>query len=106
MSVNCPCEITASAPCSMVSLILSCFSSLREICSDTQTLLMGLEYVIVTQEPDYRRALKGDHGRGADFYLSLAKCRGGSRVSRIVVDLKGAERLASLLCAAFGGRRA
>src|SRR6266851_9092746 len=36
MRVNCPCEITASAPCSMVSLILSCFSSLREICSDTQ----------------------------------------------------------------------
>src|SRR5579859_580922 len=50
MPANCPWEKTASAPCSMVSLILSCFSSFREICSGTPALLNGLEYVIVTQD--------------------------------------------------------
>src|SRR4029077_6756957 len=58
MNVNCPWEITASAPCSMVSLILSCFSSLREICSDTPALLSGLETAIVTQDNDGRRIRK------------------------------------------------
>src|SRR6266567_1109061 len=50
MPANCPCDRTASAPCSMVSLILSCFSSLREICSATPTLLNGFEYAIVAQD--------------------------------------------------------
>src|SRR3989442_14875081 len=36
------CEITASAPCSNDSRILSCFSSLREMCA-TITLLRGLQ---------------------------------------------------------------
>src|SRR4029077_16039578 len=49
--------MTASAPCSIVSLILSCFSSLREICSDTHTLLGGLELVIVAQDSGRRRRL-------------------------------------------------
>src|SRR5262249_60444407 len=50
MPINCPCDRTASAPCSMVSLILSCFSSLRERCSDTLALLNGFGPTIVTQE--------------------------------------------------------
>src|SRR5579863_1445499 len=40
-------EKTASAPCSMVSRTLSCFSSLREMCSDTSVLLPELETPIV-----------------------------------------------------------
>src|SRR5205823_7444745 len=54
MPANWPCDRTASAPCSMVSLILSCFSSLREICSGTHALLNGFEHAIVTQDANSR----------------------------------------------------
>src|SRR5271163_4537912 len=53
MRVNCWWESTASAPCAKDSLILSCFNSLREMCSDTVTLLNDLEPAIVAQETDW-----------------------------------------------------
>src|SRR5438309_11516612 len=65
--------MTASAPCSMVSLILSCFSSVREICSDTRTLLIGLERMILAQEADHRWAGHGLGARVAEFTLSCEK---------------------------------
>src|SRR5712672_1981340 len=73
ISVNCPWEITASAPCSMVSLILSCFSSLREICSDTHALLNGLETAIVTQDNNRKRVRQTRCGQicGLPFCLKM-----------------------------------
>src|SRR5260370_10267495 len=76
MSVSCPWEMTASAPCSMVSLMWSCFSSLREICSDTHALLRDLEVVIVTQ--DYHRlpARKSRRACGGQISHPARKIRG------------------------------
>src|SRR5689334_10970042 len=67
MLANCPCDKTASAPCSMVSLILSCFSSLREICSATRALLNGFEYAIVTQDGTDKPVRNPLPGRGFTF---------------------------------------
>src|SRR5438132_2498721 len=99
--------MTASAPCSMVSLILSCFSSLREICSDTRTLLIGLECIIVTQEPDHRRARSADRRCVAQVLpFRSKKCRARSRGHRMVLILKYADGLHSLWRGTFAERGA
>src|SRR2546425_6155183 len=69
------CEITASAPCSSDSRILSCFSSLREMCA-TITLLRGLQ----TGHPIILRRCGGPlgcsggsaEGRGSAFFFCLS----------------------------------
>src|SRR5258708_35341964 len=55
---NCPWSGTASSPIAIVSWILACFSSFRVILSDTNALLRGREFIIVTQDPDRWRIRK------------------------------------------------
>jgi hypothetical protein len=40
-------------------LILSCFNSLREICSGTRALLNGLQHAIVAQDDNRKPDSKG-----------------------------------------------
>src|SRR5882724_9720858 len=96
--------MTASAPCSMVSLILSCFSSLREICSDTHALLIGLECLIVAQVPTRRRVRKAsrEHGLTASHEIWPLF----SKALRMVLTLECADGVHSLRRGSFAEGRA
>src|SRR5947208_3505496 len=103
MPANWPCDKTASAPCSMVSLILSCFSSLREICSGTPVLLNGFEHVIVTQHST-RKPLESFVGLKLDLLFRVEKFRASSPAVRTVLVWNHEDGLHSLRRGTFTER--
>src|SRR5437899_3058676 len=94
--------MTASAPCSIVSLILSCFNSLREICSDTcspegsGTCHRSIRCCI-------RRIRRVPRMLGG-FTFALKTLPAPSQGPRVVLILKDADGVHSLWRGAFAER--